>query len=355
MAESAVQESGIEIRNLSKLFGPRAQDLVHHVKLGMGKVELNEKYGHILGLHDINMSLAAGKIHVIMGLSGSGKSTLIRHVNRLVEPTMGEILIGGVDVLKLTRQQLLQFRRENIAMVFQKFGLLPHRTVIENTTYGLAIQGVPRAERVERARRWIDRVGLSGFEEKYPNQLSGGMQQRVGLARALANDAPILLMDEAFSALDPLIRSDMQSVLLDLQRDLKKTILFITHDLDEALRIGDTIVILREGGIVQGGTAEQIILEPADDYVRRFVREVDRSKFLTLTSILDKGAAVSKNSNAMALPCNIKLGEAVRRLSAARMHECNVQDDDGKLLGSIGLASILDAMTRADDSADRRP
>jgi glycine betaine/proline transport system ATP-binding protein len=234
------------------------------------------KHGHVLGLKDINISMPAGGIQVIMGLSGSGKSTLIRHINRLIDPTSGEVVIGDEDVVKMDDAQLREFRRHQTAMVFQKFALLPHRTVLENTLYGLEIQGAPRSRHIGCAMRWIERVGLKGFESKYPNQLSGGMQQRVGLARALANDAPILLMDEAFSALDPLIRVDMQTVLLDLQKEIKKTIVFITHDLDEALRLGDRIAILRDGEVVQQGTGQDIVMNPADDYIASFVREVNR-------------------------------------------------------------------------------
>jgi len=246
----------IQIKNLYKIFGPRGRDYVDQVKNGLGKAELNETHGHVLGLQDINIDMPAGAITVVMGLSGSGKSTLIRHINRLIEPTAGEVLYDGVDVCKMNENDLREFRRHRTAMVFQKFALLPHRTVIENTIYGLDIQGVPRSESEKKGQYWIERVGLRGFERHYPNQLSGGMQQRVGLARALTNDADILLMDEAYSALDPLIRVDMQTVLLDLQKELKKTVVFITHDLDEALRLGDKIAILRDGKVVQQGTGQ---------------------------------------------------------------------------------------------------
>lgn len=258
---------GIEIRRLYKIFGDRAVALVDAVKGGMSKTALMQQHSHVLGLKDINISMAGGCIQVIMGLSGSGKSTLIRHINRLIDPTVGEVLVDGVDVVKMNKADLMQFRRHQTAMVFQKFALLPHRTVLDNTVYGLEVQGVPRKRQVESAMLWIERVGLSGFQNRYPNQLSGGMQQRVGLARALTNDAPILLMDEAFSALDPLIRADMQTVLLDLQKEIKKTIVFITHDLDEALRLGDRIAILRDGEVIQQGTSQEIVLKPADEYI----------------------------------------------------------------------------------------
>jgi glycine betaine/proline transport system ATP-binding protein len=254
MAEVVRNDYGIEIKGLSKVFGPDAAKLVKLLDDGITKVELNERYGHVLGLKDINISMPAGCIQVIMGLSGSGKSTLIRHINRLIDPTSGQILVGNDDVVKMSPHELRNFRRHKTAMVFQKFALLPHRDVLENTVYGLEIQGVPRARQVDAAMHWISRVGLTGFEKSYPNQLSGGMQQRVGLARALTNDAPILLMDEAFSALDPLIRVDMQTILLDLQKEIRKTIVFITHDLDEALRLGDRVAILRDGEVIQQGT-----------------------------------------------------------------------------------------------------
>ena len=211
-----VTDTGIEIRHLYKIFGPNGMFYIDAVMQGMTKAELLEAHGHVLGLKDINISMPAGCIQVVMGLSGSGKSTLIRHINCLIDLTVGEVLVGGVDVAKMSRKELLQFRRHQTAMVFQKFALLPHRTVLGNTVYGLEIQGLPRDKQEEAARYWIERVGLSGFEDNYPNQLSGGMQQRVGLARALTNDAPIILMDEPFSALDPLIRMDMQGILLDL-------------------------------------------------------------------------------------------------------------------------------------------
>uniref|UniRef100_UPI002431AA58 quaternary amine ABC transporter ATP-binding protein n=1 Tax=Paracoccus yeei TaxID=147645 RepID=UPI002431AA58 len=269
---------GIEIRNLYKIFGARGAEYVDAVNRGMTKQELNDKHRHVLGLRDINISIPAGAIQVVMGLSGSGKSTLIRHINRLIEPTAGQIVIEGQDVVQMAPEVLRQFRMHKTAMVFQKFGLLPHRTVLENVGYGLEVQGVDSATRHKTAMRWIERVGLKGFEAKYPSQLSGGMQQRVGLARALANDAPILLMDEAYSALDPLIRYDMQTVLLDLQKEVRKTIVFITHDLDEALRIGDRIALLRDGNVIQQGTGQDIVLNPADDYVANFVQHVDRGK-----------------------------------------------------------------------------
>ncbi len=215
--------------------------------------------------------------HRLHPLARAGKSTLIRHINRLIDPTAGEVIVGGQDVVKMSQAELQESRRHETAMVFQKFGLLPHRNVLDNTLYGLEVQGIDRAKSVDTAMHWLDRVGLKGFERKYPAQLSGGMQQRVGLARALSNDAPILLRDEAYSALDPLIRTEMQTVLLDIQKEIRKTIVFITHDLDEALRLGDRIAILRDGEVIQQGTAQDIVLRPADAYIENFVSEVRRN------------------------------------------------------------------------------
>lgn len=340
MADQTTHGFEIQIRNLYKIFGPEATRYVPLVEKGMTKEELNREHHHVLGLKDINISMPAGCIQVIMGLSGSGKSTLIRHINRLIDPTAGQILVDGVDVVKMNRHDLREFRRNSTAMVFQKFALLPHRTVLENTVYGLEIQGRPRAEQVDTAMRWIERVGLKGFESKYPNQLSGGMQQRVGLARALTNDAPILLMDEAYSALDPLIRMDMQTVLLDLQKEIMKTIVFITHDLDEALRLGDRIAILRDGEVVQQGTGQEIVLTPANEYIERFVREVDRSKVVHLDSLLGSLATGAARPR-ICVPTVTTLEAATRILIEAGETEVGVIDADGNCLGVLSLESIL--------------
>lgn len=270
----------IEVKNIYKIFGARPQRWLDAARQGISKEALLEKSGHTLGLRDISLSIEAGTIHVIMGLSGSGKSTLIRHFNRLIEPSAGQILVDGIDVMSLGTRELEQFRQQKMSMVFQRFGLLPHRTILDNAAYGLAVQGVGRAARNERAQHWLEQVGLTGFEHQYPHQLSGGMQQRVGLARALATDAEILLMDEAFSALDPLIRREMQDQLLALQARLNKTIVFITHDLDEALRLGNRIAILKDGELIQEGTPEDILLSPANDYIEAFLQDVNRGKVL---------------------------------------------------------------------------
>ncbi|PHP65917.1 proline/glycine betaine ABC transporter ATP-binding protein [Zhengella mangrovi] len=339
MAEHGIP---IEVRDLYKIFGPRGADFVDAVRAGMSKAELNEKHGHVLGLKDINIRMPAGGIQVVMGLSGSGKSTLIRHINRLIDPTAGEVLVGGEDVVRMDARQLREFRRHKTAMVFQKFALLPHRTVLENTVYGLEIQGLPRSRQEEEARRWIDRVGLSGFENHYPNQLSGGMQQRVGLARALTNDAPILLMDEAFSALDPLIRVDMQTVLLDLQKEIRKTIVFITHDLDEALRLGDRIAILRDGEIIQQGTGQEIVLRPADDYITSFVAEVNRGRVILARTVMRPLAG--EPPAGPSIGADEVLETVARTMTGASVSQACAVDAAGKPLGILDIHDVIGAM-----------
>ncbi len=276
----------IELRGLSTVFGPRPQAALERVRAGMGKAELLADTGHVLALLDIDLDIEAGEIFVIMGLSGSGKSTLVRHINRLIDPTEGTVRVEGQDVTALPIPGLIALRRRRLAMVFQRFGLHAHRRVIDNVAYALEIQGIDRARRHAEARRWIERVGLSGVENQLPSQLSGGMQQRVGLARALCAGTDIILMDEAFSALDPLIRSQLQAELLELQATLGKTVVFITHDLDEALRIGNRIAVLRDGALVHVGTPEDILLRPADACVAEFVRDVNRARALKVHNAL---------------------------------------------------------------------
>ena len=316
----------IQINRLYKIFGPNGAAHVADVESGMTKEELKAKHNHVLGLDDITLTIPAGKIQVVMGLSGSGKSTLIRHINRLIEPTSGEVIFEDRDIVKMSQTELRQFRREKTAMVFQKFALFPHRTVLENTTYGLIIRGVGEKEADERARRWISRVGLDGFEESYPNQLSGGMQQRVGLARAL---------------------TDMQSVLLDLQADLHKTIIFITHDLDEALRLGDRIAILRDGRIIQQGTGEQIVLRPADDYISSFVRDVNRGHVISVRTIMRKG---ERAETSVTLTATTLLEEAARAMTNAETNRANIVSRDGTHLGVITLQKCVTEMIAPDDS-----
>lgn len=276
----------VDIKHLTKIFGKRRKAALALVEQNVSKDEILKKTGSTVGVYDINLSIEAGEIFVIMGLSGSGKSTLIRLINRLSEPTAGQILIDGQDITSLSKKELLAIRRKKMSMVFQNFALLPHRTILENTEFGLEIQGVPKSERQEKAEQALDNAKLLAFKDQYPDQLSGGMQQRVGLARALTNDPDILLMDEAFSALDPLVRREMQDELLDLQATVQKTIIFITHDLDEALRIGDRIAIMKDGKLMQVGTGEEILTNPENDYVKTFTEGVDRAKVLVAENIM---------------------------------------------------------------------
>ncbi|SEQ66388.1 quaternary amine ABC transporter ATP-binding protein [Piscibacillus halophilus] len=280
--------SKIEVNGLTKVFGSHPKQGLKMLDEDYSKDEILEKTGNTVGVNKASFKVENGEFFVIMGLSGSGKSTLIRLINRLIEPTAGEVLIDGEDITKMNKDQLIETRRQKLGMVFQNFGLFPHRTVMGNVYYGLEIQGVEKGEREKRAQKAIEDVGLKGYENSYPHELSGGMQQRVGLARALANDTDILLMDEAFSALDPLIRKEMQDELLKLQTKLGKTVLFITHDLDEALKLGDRIAIMKDGQIVQIGTSEDILENPANQYVSNFVKDVDRSKVLDAATVMRK-------------------------------------------------------------------
>lgn len=283
----------ITVENLTKIFGRQPGRALPLVKQGKTKGEILKETGLTLGVNQASFEVHAGEIFVIMGLSGSGKSTLVRLLNRLIEPTEGKILIDGVDIVSMNAEQLQQVRRKKLGMVFQKFALFPHRTVLENAAYGLEIQNMPKSEREQRAKESLTLVGLGGWEQSYPDQLSGGMQQRVGLARALANDPDVLLMDEAFSALDPLIRKDMQDELLELQSSMQRTIIFITHDLDEALKIGDRIALMKDGAIVQIGTPEEIMTNPANEYVERFVEDVDRSKVLSAEHVMKRAETIT--------------------------------------------------------------
>ncbi len=282
----------IKVENLSKIFGKRTKEATSLLDEGYSKEEVLEKTGCTVGVNRANFEVKEGEVFVIMGLSGSGKSTLVRLLNRLIEPTEGNVEIDGDNLATMNKEDLREVRRTKMSMVFQKFALFPFRTVLENTEFGLEIQGIDKEERSEKAQDALELVGLGSFMQQYPNQLSGGMQQRVGLARALANDPEVLLMDEAFSALDPLIRKDMQDELLDLQEKMQKTIIFITHDLDEALRIGDRIALMKDGSIVQIGTPEEILINPANDYVEKFVEDVDRSKVLTADKIMKRPETV---------------------------------------------------------------
>ena len=287
----------IRVRNLTKVFGDRPDEGLKQLREGVSPEEIHEKLGLTVGLNDVSFDVDEGEILVVMGLSGSGKSTLIRCVNRLIEPTAGSIEVDGEDIVGFSDEKLFELRRRKFGMVFQNFALLPNRSIVENAAFGLEIQGMDKDKREAEARRALELVGLKGWEDAYPNQLSGGMQQRVGLARALAVDPDILLMDEAFSALDPLIRRDMQNELVDLQARMKKTILFITHDLDEALKLGDRIVLMKAGGVVQIGTPEEILSNPASRYVQRFVEDVDKTQVLTAGAIMGKARVVAFESD----------------------------------------------------------
>lgn len=276
----------IKVKGLYKIFGPDPQDALRHALDGCSKPDLMQIHGHVLGLRDISVDMREGEITVIMGLSGSGKSTLIRHLNLLIDPTAGEVLVDGEDVTALKDAALRHLRQTKMSMVFQKFALLPHRTVLQNAGMAMRVRGDTQSDAEVEGRKWLDRVGLDGFEDKFPHQLSGGMQQRVGIARALTSNAPIMLMDEAFSALDPLIRTDMQDLLIELQKDLKKTIVFITHDLDEALKLADHLVILKDGSIVQQGEPQHILLNPSDPYIEDFVSDINRARVLRVRSVM---------------------------------------------------------------------
>ncbi|PJZ01592.1 MULTISPECIES: glycine/proline betaine ABC transporter ATP-binding protein OpuAA [Bacillus] len=282
----------IKVEKVSKIFGKQSKKAAQMLANGKTKKEILKATGSTVGVNQADFDVYDGEIFVIMGLSGSGKSTLVRLLNRLIEPTAGNIYIDGDMITNMSKDQLREVRRKKISMVFQKFALFPHRTILENTEYGLELQGIDKQERQQKALESLKLVGLEGFEQQYPDQLSGGMQQRVGLARALTNDPDILLMDEAFSALDPLIRKDMQDELLDLHDNVGKTIIFITHDLDEALRIGDRIVLMKDGNIVQIGTPEEILMNPSNEYVEKFVEDVDLSKVLTAGHIMKRAETV---------------------------------------------------------------
>ncbi|MDR5873460.1 glycine betaine/L-proline ABC transporter ATP-binding protein [Halomonas sp. CUBES01] len=339
----------IQVRGVSKVFGKNPKSALELRDQGLSRSEILEKTGQTLGLSNISFDVYEGELLVIMGLSGSGKSTLIRCLNRLIDTSEGDILIDDEHIPSLSEKALLECRRRHFSMVFQNFALFPHKTVLQNAQFGLEIRGISPAERDKTARESLTQVGLDGWEDAYPNQLSGGMQQRVGLARALANDASVLLMDEAFSALDPLIRKDMQQELLQLQSRMQKTTVFITHDLDEALNIGDRIVLLKDGAVVQIGTPEEILTKPADDYVRRFIEGVDRSRILTAESAMRPLRSTARDSDGPRT--------ALRRMRDHSIDSIYVTDRDRKLLGLLeadaasraieaGAETIQDYMTQ---------
>jgi glycine betaine/L-proline transport ATP binding subunit len=324
----------IEIKNLSILFGSEKNRAKKMILKGKSKQEILKETGCTVAVRNANLEIEEGEMFVIMGLSGSGKSTLLRCINRLNEPTMGEIRVNGIDITRSSDKELLQIRRKELAMVFQHFGLLPHRTVLSNVSFGLELQGVPKEEREKKAQESIELVGLKGYENQRVDELSGGMQQRVGLARALANNPEVLLMDEAFSALDPLIREQMQDELLLLQEKMKRTIVFITHDLDEAIKLGDRIAIMKDGEVVQVGTPEEILTDPANAYVTRFTESVDRGRIVTASSIMLKQPIVVR----------IKRDgpETIfRKMRERRLYALPVIGNDDQFIGEIQYKDVL--------------
>ena len=340
--------SKIEINNIYKIFGTNPDSVMDMVKNGSTKDEVLEQTGHTVGLDNVSLNIEEGETFVCMGLSGSGKSTLIRHLNRLIDPTAGEIFIDGENVMSFNPEQLIDFRRHKMSMVFQRFGLFPHKTVMQNVGYGLEMQGKTEEERGKIAMEKIEAVGLNGFENQFPNQLSGGMQQRVGLARALATNSDIMLMDEAFSALDPLIRSDMQKQLIDLQSELKKTIVFITHDLDESLRLGDHIGILNAGKLVQVGTPVDIIMNPADDYVKAFVKDVNRAKVVKAKIIMTKVSETNgiDKSNLVRVNEDQFIEEFLPQIVCTNAN-CEVVDKSGNITGYITNKELQSSLTKS--------
>ncbi|WP_449539548.1 glycine betaine/L-proline ABC transporter ATP-binding protein ProV [Ferdinandcohnia sp. Marseille-Q9671] len=328
----------IKVNNVTKIFGRQHKKAIQLLKEGKSKHEILKSTGSTVGVNQASFEVYPGEIFVIMGLSGSGKSTLVRLLNRLIEPTTGHIYIDGKDVVSMNKEEIREVRRKKLSMVFQRFALFPHKTVLQNTEYGLEIQGVSKQERSEKALEALKLVGLEGYENQYPDQLSGGMQQRVGLARALANDPDILLMDEAFSALDPLIRKEMQDELIELQGSMEKTIVFITHDLDEALRIGDRIALMKDGNIVQIGTPEEILMNPSNEYVERFVEDVDLSKVLTAGHIVKRAETVQVDKGARL---------ALKIMKDNGLSTVYIVDKQNKLVGAVSAVEASKAVEQS--------
>jgi glycine betaine/proline transport system ATP-binding protein len=330
--------SAISVRNVWKVFGPNAESLIGSPDADLGRADLRNKTGNTIAVRDVSFDVAPGEVFVVMGLSGSGKSTLVRCMTRLIEPTRGQLLFEDEDILAASTQRLRELRRTKFSMVFQHFGLLPHRKVIDNIAYSLEINGVSKADRHKRAREVIELVGLQGYAEAYPEQLSGGMQQRVGLARALAVDPQIMFLDEPFSALDPLIRRDMQNEVIRLHHELGKTMVFITHDLQEAAKVGDRIAIMRDGALIQVGTPEQLVAAPADEYVENFVRDIAKSHVLTLR-YLARPALEGEDLSGPELPADTIIREATKVITSA--HRPIRVTDNGKALGIVTSEDIL--------------
>jgi glycine betaine/proline transport system ATP-binding protein len=331
-------DAALTVRNLWKIFGRGSDRVIGTPDADLSRADLKEKTGCVVGVKDVSFEVAPGEVFVVMGLSGSGKSTLVRLLTRLIEPTAGEVVMDGHDIVKASESELRDLRRTHTSMVFQHFGLLPHRQVIDNVAYGLEVRGIGKKERRAKAHEIVELVGLKGYESSYPDQLSGGMQQRVGLARALANDPSLLLFDEPFSALDPLIRRDMQNEVIRLHHELGKTMVFITHDLSEALKLGDRILIMRDGAIVQIGTPDEVVARPADDYVKDFVSEVPKSHVLTLKWVMREPRA-GESLEGPALPVTTIVRQAAR-VAIASDHPIRVMDGDN-LLGVVDEDDIM--------------
>lgn len=333
--------SKLRVEKLTKIFGENDDEALKLVNQNKSKEEILNATGATIGVNQATFEVNEGEIFVIMGLSGSGKSTLVRMLNRLIEPTSGNVYIDEDNVSAMNKKELRDVRRKKISMVFQNFGLFPHRTILENTEYGLEVQGVSKAERQEKAEKALDNAGLLPYKDQFPDQLSGGMQQRVGLARALANDPDILLMDEAFSALDPLIRRDMQDELIEMQKTMNKTIIFITHDLNESLRLGNRIAIMKDGEVVQVGTGEEILSNPANDYVKRFVEDIDRTKVYTAQHIMEEPAAVTQSEE--------KPAEALRIMTDEGMSNILVVDGQDQLIGYVTREKVEELLHSGHD------
>jgi glycine betaine/proline transport system ATP-binding protein len=331
-------EPALHVDGLWKIFGPRADKIINTPDARLSRKELQEKTGHVVGIRDVSFDVAPGEVFVVMGLSGSGKSTLVRLLTRLIEPTAGTVELYGEDITAMSDKALLDTRRRKVSMVFQHFGLLPHRKVVDNVAFGLEVRGEGKGDRRNRAQEMVDLVGLSGYENNYPDQLSGGMQQRVGLARALAADPAVMMFDEPFSALDPLIRRDMQNEVIRLHQEVGKTMVFITHDLAEALKLGDRILIMRDGEIVQIGTPDEVVGAPADDYVRDFTSEVPKSHVLTLKWVM-READGTEAVDGPTLPVDQIVRDAAR---VVLDHDgpCRVVDGD-RVVGVVDDEDIL--------------
>ncbi len=335
----------IRIAGLYKIFGRDPDRAIALLSEGLSKDDIFSRTGQTIGVRDVSLDIVEGEIFVVMGLSGSGKSTLIRLLNRLIEPTRGRVEVRGQDIVTMSAKELIELRRRDLAMVFQSFALMPHRSVVDNAAFGLEVAGEGREKRRERAREALEQVGLAANADSYPDELSGGMQQRVGLARALATDPSILLMDEAFSALDPLIRTEMQDELLALQRKQRRTVVFISHDLDEAMRIGDRIAIMQDGAVVQVGTPEEIVTEPANDYVKAFFYGVDVTQVFSASDIMDKTQVTVIERPGMGMRAAL---EALRRHD--RQHAI-VVDEDQRFEGVVSADRLVEAL----DGKDKPP